>query len=63
MAKRRLFNDYFNGHVIRNNNKKETPGRRVYLVPKYTNQEIMEAPTTIEKYRRARCFKNIKVTW
>ena len=63
MARQRLFIDYFNGHPIRNNNKKVTPGRRVFLVPKYTRQQIMEAPTTIERYRRARCFRNIKVTW
>lgn len=51
------------GHAIsrRYNNKKCTANRGIQYAPKYTKKQIENASSTIEKYRMARCVKNIKV--
>lgn len=46
----------------RANNRKETPGRKIQLQPRYSKKDIRNGQTSIERARRARCFKNIKTT-
>lgn len=46
--------------IKRFNNRKATLGRKIQYAPKYTREQILKGTTTIERERRARCFKNIK---
>lgn len=46
----------------RSNNRKATAQRKVQYAPKYSQREIAQASTTIEKLRRSRCIKNIKIS-
>lgn len=59
----RLFKGQYakNVDTKRENNRKSSNSRRVILVPKYTKEKIEAARTTIERERRARCFKNIHI--
>lgn len=44
----------------RKNNRTATAGRVLQLVPKYTEEEIKSATTTIERLRRERSFHHIQ---
>ena len=42
------------------NNRATTNSRCIHLAPVYSQKEIDEAPTSVERARRARCYKNIQ---
>lgn len=46
------------------NNRSRSRGRGLALAPRYTEEEInAKGITTIERLRRMRCLKNIKLTY
>lgn len=44
----------------RKNNRRSVDGRFIQLAPRYTDEEILAAKTSVERYRRARSLRNIQ---